>query len=104
MAAAGLIVNWAVIHRIHLRGRVDNVAVSQALSAPDSRPTSLRKKPVMTAEHNQPARLLAFLLMSRFDRSRYTAGERAAVRISDGSYFVPDVTVSCANTSTSWAL
>jgi Uma2 family endonuclease len=53
----------------------------------------LRKKPIMTAEHNQPARLLVFLLMSRIDRSRYTAGERAAVRISDGSYFVPDVTV-----------
>src|SRR3989449_2536939 len=47
VAAAGLIVNWAVIHRIHLRGPVDNVAVSEALSAPEFLHTSPRKRPVI---------------------------------------------------------
>jgi Na+/H+ antiporter NhaD/arsenite permease-like protein len=47
VAAAGLIVNWAVIHRIHLRGRVDDVAVSAALWAPEFQHTTPRRKPVV---------------------------------------------------------
>jgi Na+/H+ antiporter NhaD/arsenite permease-like protein len=47
VAVAGLIVNWAVIHRIYLRGPIDNVEVSDALAAPEFQQTSLRRKPVV---------------------------------------------------------
>jgi Na+/H+ antiporter NhaD/arsenite permease-like protein len=47
VALAGLFVNWALIHRIYLRGAVDRVAVAQALAAPEFQHDQLRKKPVV---------------------------------------------------------
>src|SRR5579883_1650907 len=56
----------------------------------------LRAKPPMTAMHNQTARLLVLRLTMQLEAhapGQYTVGERAAVRIPNGSYYVPDVTV-----------
>jgi Na+/H+ antiporter NhaD/arsenite permease-like protein len=44
-ALIGLVLDWAVIHRIYLRGTVDNVPVRQALSAPEFAHGPLRRKP-----------------------------------------------------------
>jgi Na+/H+ antiporter NhaD/arsenite permease-like protein len=46
-ALAGLALNWALAHRLYLRGRSDRVAVAQALSAPEFQLPRLRKKPVV---------------------------------------------------------
>jgi Na+/H+ antiporter NhaD/arsenite permease-like protein len=47
VALAGLFLNWAILHRIYLRGPVDRVEVAQALSAPEFQLPRLRKKPVV---------------------------------------------------------
>lgn len=47
VALAGLFVNWAIVHRIYLRGPVDHVQVAQALSAPEFQHEQVRKKPVV---------------------------------------------------------
>jgi Na+/H+ antiporter NhaD/arsenite permease-like protein len=47
VAAAGLLVNWAVIYGLNLRGAVDRVPVAQALSAPEFQSEPMRKKPVV---------------------------------------------------------
>jgi Na+/H+ antiporter NhaD/arsenite permease-like protein len=47
VAAGGLFVNWALLHRIYLRGAVDRVPVAQALSAPEFQHGRMRKKPVV---------------------------------------------------------
>jgi Na+/H+ antiporter NhaD/arsenite permease-like protein len=47
IALAGLIVNWALIHHIYLRGAMDHVEVAEALSATELRRDVLRKKPVV---------------------------------------------------------
>ena len=47
VALAGLFVNWALLHRIHLRGPADRVAVAEALSAPEFQSGPMRKKPVV---------------------------------------------------------
>jgi di/tricarboxylate transporter len=47
VALVGLCLNWAVLHRICLRGAVDKVEVAAALSAPEFQRPALRKKPVV---------------------------------------------------------
>ena len=47
VALVGLCLNWAVLHRIGLRGAVDKVEVAAALSAPEFQRPVLRKKPVV---------------------------------------------------------
>jgi Na+/H+ antiporter NhaD/arsenite permease-like protein len=47
VAIVGLCLNWAVLHRICLRGAVDKVEVAEALSAPEFQRPPLRKKPVV---------------------------------------------------------
>jgi Na+/H+ antiporter NhaD/arsenite permease-like protein len=47
VALVGLCLNWAVLHRIGLRGAVDSVEVAEALSAPEFQRPPLRKKPVI---------------------------------------------------------
>jgi len=47
VALAGLAINWALAHRLYLRGRSDRVAVARALSAPEFQLPQLRKKPVI---------------------------------------------------------
>jgi Na+/H+ antiporter NhaD/arsenite permease-like protein len=47
VALGGLFVNWALLHRIYLRGPVDRVTVAQALSAPEFQYGRMRKKPVV---------------------------------------------------------
>jgi Na+/H+ antiporter NhaD/arsenite permease-like protein len=47
VAIAGLFINWALIHRIYLRGEIDHVAVAPALAAPELQHERLRKKPVV---------------------------------------------------------
>jgi Na+/H+ antiporter NhaD/arsenite permease-like protein len=47
VALVGLCVNWALLHRIYLRGPVDRVPVKQALSAPEFQLPRLRRKPVV---------------------------------------------------------
>jgi len=47
VALVGLCLNWAVLHRIGLRGAVDDVEVAEALSAPEFERPPLRKKPVI---------------------------------------------------------
>jgi Na+/H+ antiporter NhaD/arsenite permease-like protein len=47
IAVAGLFVNWAIIHRLYLRGTIDRVIVEEALSESELRHKALRKKPVI---------------------------------------------------------
>ena len=47
VALAGLLVAWALVHWIYLRGPIDRVAVAEALSAPEFRHDRLRRKPVV---------------------------------------------------------
>jgi Na+/H+ antiporter NhaD/arsenite permease-like protein len=47
VALAGLVVNWAAIHHLQLRGPVDRVPVAAALDAPQLAHGRLRKKPVI---------------------------------------------------------
>ena len=43
----GLFMNWALLHRLYLPGRIDEVPVAQVLSAPEFVHQPLRKKPVV---------------------------------------------------------
>jgi Na+/H+ antiporter NhaD/arsenite permease-like protein len=47
VALGGLLLNWAVLHAIYLRGAVDRVPVAEALSAPEFQFDRMRKKPVV---------------------------------------------------------
>ena len=47
VAIGGLFLNWALLHRICLRGAGDRVAVAEALSAPEFQHRRMRKKPVV---------------------------------------------------------
>jgi Na+/H+ antiporter NhaD/arsenite permease-like protein len=47
VAVAGMLVNWAVVHAVYLRGPVDRVAVADALDAPEFQQLRMRKKPVI---------------------------------------------------------
>jgi Na+/H+ antiporter NhaD/arsenite permease-like protein len=47
VALVGLLLDWAVIHYLYLRGPVDRVPVADALAAPEFRHERLRKKPVV---------------------------------------------------------
>ena len=47
VALAGLFLNWAIIHRLYLRGPVDRVEVASALDDPGLRHDPVRKKPVV---------------------------------------------------------
>ena len=47
VAVLGLFINWALIHRIYLRGEIDHVAVAPALAAPELQHERIRKKPVV---------------------------------------------------------
>jgi Na+/H+ antiporter NhaD/arsenite permease-like protein len=47
VAIVGLFINWALIHRIYLRGEIDHVAVAPALAAPELQRERIRKKPVV---------------------------------------------------------
>jgi Na+/H+ antiporter NhaD/arsenite permease-like protein len=47
VAVAGLFLNWALIHRIYLRGAADRVIVAQALAAPEFQHGRMRKKPLV---------------------------------------------------------
>ena len=46
IAAAGLLVNWALIDRFALKGESDRVAVATVLAAPEFQYETMRKKPV----------------------------------------------------------
>jgi len=47
IALAGLFVNWAVLHRMFVRGPADRVEVAAVLSAPEFQHERVRKKPVV---------------------------------------------------------
>ena len=47
VALAGLFVNWLLIHWMYLRGSIDRVSVTEALSAPEFQHEPMRKKPVV---------------------------------------------------------
>ena len=47
VAIVGLFINWALIHRIYLRGCIDHVALAPALAAPEFRHERIRRKPVI---------------------------------------------------------
>jgi Na+/H+ antiporter NhaD/arsenite permease-like protein len=47
VAVAGLLVNWAIVHALYLRGPVDRVEVADALDAPELQQAGLRKKPAV---------------------------------------------------------
>jgi Na+/H+ antiporter NhaD/arsenite permease-like protein len=47
VALIGLFLNWALLHRMYLRGPLDRVEVARALSAPEFPHGPLRKKPVL---------------------------------------------------------
>jgi Na+/H+ antiporter NhaD/arsenite permease-like protein len=47
IAAAGLAVNWALIHWVYLRGAGDRAPVADALAAPEFRLAPMRKKPIV---------------------------------------------------------
>ena len=47
VAIVGLLVNWALVRRIYLRGEIDHVAVASALAPPEFRHDRIRKKPVV---------------------------------------------------------
>jgi Uma2 family endonuclease len=53
----------------------------------------LRKKPPMTAEHQDIARSLVLSIGFQLDLREYTVGQDIKVRTSTGSYFIPDVAV-----------
>lgn len=54
----------------------------------------LRRKPDMTMEHNRAARRLATLLGRQLDMDEYSVGtESGRLRISTGTYYVPDLCV-----------
>ena len=46
IAAAGLVLNWAVIYHLYLRGARDRAPIADVLSAPEFRLAPMRKKPV----------------------------------------------------------
>jgi len=46
IALAGLFLNWALLHRIYLRGSVDRVPVAQVLAEPEFARPGIRLKPV----------------------------------------------------------
>jgi Uma2 family endonuclease len=50
----------------------------------------LREKPLMTMKHEVTARLLPYLLLSQLNRREWSVGP-ARLRISTGTYYVPDV-------------
>jgi Uma2 family endonuclease len=69
-----------------------------ALSDPDTKWElvcgRLRRKPDMTMEHNLAARVLATLLGRQLDLEEYSVGtDSARLRISTGTYYVPDLCV-----------
>jgi Na+/H+ antiporter NhaD/arsenite permease-like protein len=47
IAIAGLFLNWALLHRIYMRGIGDRVAVAAVLSAPEFQYDRMRRKPVV---------------------------------------------------------
>jgi len=47
VAVMGLFINWALIHRLYLRGEIDHVAVAPALAAPELQQGRIRKKPIV---------------------------------------------------------
>jgi Na+/H+ antiporter NhaD/arsenite permease-like protein len=47
IAVAGLFLNWALLHRIYMRGIGDRVAVAAVLSAPEFQYERMRRKPVV---------------------------------------------------------
>ena len=47
VAVAGLFVNWAILHRLYLRGASDRVQVASVMSAPEFQHGRMRKKPVV---------------------------------------------------------
>lgn len=47
VALAGLLCNWLLVHRIYLRGALDQVSVADALAAPEFQYRPMRKKPVV---------------------------------------------------------
>src|SRR6185436_14790695 len=47
IALLGLFVNWALLHRLYLRGAADRVEVAETLSAPEFQRPRLRLKPVV---------------------------------------------------------
>jgi Na+/H+ antiporter NhaD/arsenite permease-like protein len=47
VALVGLVLNWALIRRVYLRGPVDEVSVSSVLAAPEFQYAPMRKKPVV---------------------------------------------------------
>ena len=47
IAIAGLFLNWALLHRIYMRGISDRVAVAAVLSAPEFQYERMRRKPVV---------------------------------------------------------
>ena len=53
----------------------------------------LRKKPLMTTEHQGIAREMVHSLFLQMDWDEYIFGQDIKVRTSSGSYFIPDVTV-----------
>lgn len=53
----------------------------------------LRQKPIMTTEHESTARRLVRRLGTQLDEDEWEIGERVRLRISTGSYYVPDVCV-----------
>jgi Uma2 family endonuclease len=54
----------------------------------------LRSKPAMTVEHNEVARNLAWQLMSQVNPGEYAiATDNNRLRISTGSFYVPDLCV-----------
>jgi Uma2 family endonuclease len=53
----------------------------------------LRKKPLMTSEHQGTARQVYQSLVLQIDLTQFTVGETVKVRTSAGSYYVPDVAV-----------
>lgn len=54
----------------------------------------LRRKPLMTTEHNQTARKLIRRLSIHLAEEEFTVGDSARLRISTGSYYIPDVCVT----------
>jgi Uma2 family endonuclease len=53
----------------------------------------LRKKPLMTTEHQEMARGILYPLIQQLDLREFVVSEHVKVRTSTGSYYIPDVTV-----------
>ena len=53
----------------------------------------LVRKPIMTTEHADAARRLTRRLVIQLDEDEYSVGETVRLRVSSGSYRVPDVCV-----------